>query len=73
MNARNEFLSKNWYIPLNFFASEDEGRTELPTEQKKQKAREEGQVLKSTEINSAVTLFILFAVFFLCYLILLKN
>ncbi|BDU63047.1 flagellar biosynthetic protein FlhB [Candidatus Borrelia fainii] len=64
MNTRNEFLSKNWYIPLNFFASEDEGRTELPTEQKKQKAREEGQVLKSTEINVAVTLFILFSVFF---------
>ncbi|AHH10439.1 flagellar biosynthesis protein FlhB [Borrelia coriaceae] len=64
MNASNEFLSKSWYIPLNFFASEDDGKTELPTEKKKQQAREEGQVLKSIEINSAVTLFILFAVFF---------
>ncbi|AHH08237.1 flagellar biosynthesis protein FlhB [Borrelia anserina] len=64
MSAKNEFLSKYWYIPLNFFAAEDEGRTELPTEQKKQKAREDGQVLRSTEINAATTLLILFAVFF---------
>ncbi|QFP42047.1 flagellar biosynthesis protein FlhB [Borrelia miyamotoi] len=64
MSSRSELLSKNWYIPLNFFASEDEGRTELPTDQKKQKARKDGYVLKSTEINSTVTLFILFAVFF---------
>ncbi|AWG42663.1 flagellar biosynthesis protein FlhB [Candidatus Borreliella tachyglossi] len=64
MNDQKAFLNKKWYIPLNFFASEDEGRTELPTEQKKHKAREEGQVLKSNEINSAVSLFILFAVFF---------
>ncbi|BCR21710.1 flagellar biosynthesis protein FlhB [Borrelia sp. HM] len=64
MNNRNELLNKSWYIPLNFFSSDDEGRTELPTEQKKQKARKEGHVLRSTEINSAVTLLILFAVFF---------
>ncbi|AYE36159.1 flagellar biosynthesis protein FlhB [Borrelia turcica IST7] len=64
MSAKEEFLGKNWYIPLNFFASEDEGRTELPTEQKKQKAREEGQVLKSNEINSAISLCILLTVFF---------
>ncbi|ACH93227.1 MULTISPECIES: flagellar biosynthesis protein FlhB [Borrelia] len=64
MNTRDEFLNKSWYIPLNFFASEDEGRTEVPTEQRKQKARREGQVLKSIEINSSISLFILFAVFF---------
>ncbi|UER67462.1 flagellar biosynthesis protein FlhB [Borrelia sp. BU AG58] len=64
MKAKESLLDKNWYIPLNFFASEDEGRTELPTDQKKQKAREEGQVLKSNEINSVISLFVLLTVFF---------
>ncbi|WP_024653992.1 flagellar biosynthesis protein FlhB [Borrelia persica] len=64
MNVKDEFLNKSWYISLDFFAAEDEGRTEVPTEQKKQKARREGQVLKSTEINSAISLLILFSVFF---------
>ncbi|QMU99071.1 flagellar biosynthesis protein FlhB [Borrelia sp. A-FGy1] len=64
MNTKEEFLGKGWYIPLNFFASEDEGKTELPTEQKKKKAREEGQVLKSNEINSVISLCILLTVFF---------
>ncbi|WKC57845.1 flagellar biosynthesis protein FlhB [Borrelia sp. P9F1] len=64
MSSRERLLGKSWYIPLNFFASEDEGRTELPTDQKKQKAREEGQVLKSNEINSVISLFILLTAFF---------
>ncbi len=49
---------------MYFFSADDEGRTELPTDQKKQKAREEGRVLKSTEINTAISLLLLFALFF---------
>ena len=41
---------------LQWFAAEDEGRTEDPTEQKIRKAREEGKVAKSPEIVSAITL-----------------
>lgn len=37
-------------LDLQRFAAEDEGRTELPTETKKRRAREKGQVLKSQEI-----------------------
>jgi len=37
-------------LDLQRFAAEDEGRTELPTETKKKRAREKGQVLKSQEI-----------------------
>ncbi|HPB48582.1 MAG TPA: EscU/YscU/HrcU family type III secretion system export apparatus switch protein, partial [Exilispira sp.] len=43
-------------LNLQRFAAEDEGRTELPTEQKKKKAREKGQVLKSQEIVSLASL-----------------
>ncbi len=40
---------------LQFFANpEDEGRTEDPTERKKKKAREEGNVAKSQELVSAL-------------------
>jgi len=45
---------------LQWFAAEDEGRTEEPTEHKIRKAREEGKVAKSMEVSSAVVL--LFAV-----------
>jgi flagellar biosynthetic protein FlhB len=41
---------------LQWFAAEDEGRTEEPTEHKIKKAREEGRVAKSYELNSAVIL-----------------
>ncbi len=53
------------YIPLSrskfgfdiqWFAAEDEGRTEEPTELKIKKAREEGKVAKSTELSSALVL-----------------
>lgn len=43
-------------IHLQWFAAEDEGRTEEPTEQKIRKAREEGKVAKSTEFTSAIVL-----------------
>ncbi len=42
---------------LQWFAAEDEGRTEEPTEQKIRKAREEeGKVAKSADVTSAVML-----------------
>ncbi|MBN2509616.1 MAG: flagellar biosynthesis protein FlhB [Spirochaetales bacterium] len=43
-------------IHLQWFAAEDEGRTEDATEQKIRKAREEGKVAKSPEFVSAITL-----------------
>lgn len=47
----NENLS---HVHLQWFASEDEGRTEDPTEQRIRKAREEGRVAKSSELTTAV-------------------
>ena len=41
---------------LQWFAAEDEGRTEDPTELKLRKAREEGKVAKSVELTSALVL-----------------
>ena len=42
-------------IDLQWFAAEDEGKTEQPTEHKLQKARkEEGRVPKSQELNSCI-------------------
>lgn len=41
---------------IQWFAAEDEGRTEEPTEQKIRKAREEGKVAKSAELTSALVL-----------------
>jgi len=41
---------------IQWFAAEDEGRTEEPTEQKIRKAREEGKVAKSSEVTSALVL-----------------
>lgn len=43
-------------IDLQWFAAEDEGRTEDPTEFKIRKAREEGRVAKSQELNGAIVL-----------------
>lgn len=43
-------------VHLQWFAAEDEGRTEDPTEQKIRKAREEGKVAKSAEFSSSITL-----------------
>lgn len=50
-------------MDLQWFAAEDEGRTEDPTEQKKKKAREEGKVAKTAELTaSLVMLFPLVAI-----------
>ncbi len=43
-------------IDIQWFAAEDEGRTEDPTEQKIRKSREEGKVAKSSEFTSAIVL-----------------
>jgi len=42
------------FISLQWFAAEDEGRTEDATEQKKKKSREEGKVAKSSELVAAL-------------------
>ena len=47
-------------LDLQFFAADDEGRTEDPTERKKRKAREEGKVPKSQEISTALVLLFTF-------------
>jgi flagellar biosynthetic protein FlhB len=45
-------------MDMQWFAAEDEGRTEEPTEHKIQKAREEGRVAKSQELIGALVLFL---------------
>ncbi|MGP1510181.1 MAG: flagellar biosynthesis protein FlhB [Treponema lecithinolyticum] len=44
------------YFDLQWFAAEDEGRTEQPSEYKLRKAREEGRVAKSQELNGALVM-----------------
>ncbi len=41
---------------LHWFAPEDEGRTEEPTEQKIRKAQEEGRFAKSSELTGSITM-----------------
>jgi flagellar biosynthetic protein FlhB len=48
--------AEKWLIDLQWFAAEDEGRTEEPTEYKIRKAREEGRVAKSQELIAALGL-----------------
>ncbi|WP_300364959.1 flagellar biosynthesis protein FlhB [Brachyspira sp.] len=51
------------YVLTLFASPEDEGRTELPTERKKRKAREEeGRVINSAEINQTLVLAVTIAV-----------
>lgn len=45
-----------WNMDLQWFAAEDEGRTEEPSEYKIRKAREEGRVAKSQELIAALVL-----------------
>lgn len=49
-------LATAFDVHLQWFAAEDEGRTEEPSEHKLRKAREEGKVAKSVEVTSAVML-----------------
>lgn len=54
------------YIDLQWFAAEDEGRTEEPSDIKIDKARKEGRVAKSQEVNGAIVfLFSTLALFLL--------
>jgi flagellar biosynthetic protein FlhB len=49
-------LATPFEMHLQWFAAEDEGRTEEPSEHKIRKAREEGKVAKSTEFSSSLVL-----------------
>ncbi len=49
-------LKNLFNVHLQWFAAEDEGRTEDPTEHKIKKAREDGKVAKSAEFTSAIIL-----------------
>jgi flagellar biosynthetic protein FlhB len=49
-----EFAAFN--IDLQWFAAEDEGRTEEPSEHKIRKAREEGKVARSPDVSSSLVL-----------------
>ena len=49
-------LATAFDVHLQWFAAEDEGRTEEPSEHKLRKAREEGKVAKSVEVTGAVML-----------------
>ncbi len=49
-------LRTKFDVPLQWFAAEDEGRTEEPSEHKIRKAREEGKVARSGEVSSSLVL-----------------
>lgn len=49
-----ELSQNNSFIDLQWFAAEDEGRTEEPSQEKLRKAREEGRVAKSQDLTSSV-------------------
>lgn len=53
---RNQLLQQLQDMHLQWFAAEDEGRTEEPTERKIQKSREDGKVAKSQDVTGAVIL-----------------
>ncbi|MBN2439833.1 MAG: flagellar biosynthesis protein FlhB [Spirochaetales bacterium] len=54
--GRKTGISTPFDVHLQWFAAEDEGRTEDPTEHKIKKAREEGKVAKSGELTSSLIL-----------------
>jgi len=49
-------LRTKFDVHLQWFAAEDEGRTEEPSEHKIRKAREEGKVARSGEVSSSLVL-----------------
>ncbi|MFP4408032.1 MAG: flagellar biosynthesis protein FlhB [Spirochaetaceae bacterium] len=55
-NPKGQFALELERFHLQWFAAEDEGRTEEPSEHKIQEAREEGKVAKSQDVTSAVVL-----------------
>jgi flagellar biosynthetic protein FlhB len=60
-------------VHLQWFAAEDEGRTEEPTEHKLRKAREEGKVAKSAEFTSTLVLLVGIATIALISGFMLRN
>lgn len=60
MRLKNELV-----LDIFQFASEDEGRTEEPTERRIREAREKGQVAKTQELAQALTLLMGFFTFYL--------
>ncbi len=56
MRSRSALAAQLAGMHAQWFAAEDEGRTEDPTEQKIRKSREEGKVAKSPDVSSAVVL-----------------
>jgi len=60
INHKNSNDCPILYYDLQFFADKD-SKTEKPTPRKREKAREEGQVAKSMEINTAFLLIFMFA------------
>jgi len=50
------FMAGAFDVHLQWFAAEDEGRTEEPSEHKLRKAREEGKVARSGEVSSSLVL-----------------
>lgn len=59
-------------IDLQWFAAEDEGRTEQPSDTKLKKARDEGRVPKSQELNSALVMIVTVVVLFVAAPFILK-
>ncbi len=62
-----------FYIHHQWFAAEDEGRTEEPTELKLKKAREEGKVAKSADLTSSLVLLFAIVALFIFSDFLLAN
>lgn len=54
--AAPDFRAQLDAMHLQWFAAEDEGRTEDPTEQKIRKAREDGKVAKSQDVSGSIVL-----------------
>ena len=53
---RTHFAAQVAAMHAQWFAAEDEGRTEDPTEHKIRKAREDGKVAKSADVSQAIVL-----------------
>lgn len=54
----SDVLELNLKIDLQWFAAEDEDRTEEPTEHQIKKAREQGRVAKSQDLNASVVVLV---------------
>jgi len=63
MPSNRKNVCSNYWFDIQLFAADDEGRTEDPTGKRISKAREEGQVAKSIEINQSLELLVAGMVF----------